>query len=502
MSRREKLAITLALLAYLLGLSGYVVYRYFRERDMQLAYLDDRLRVAANVARDAIGRDFHDDIAGIKDLSRERQVAISDTLNQVVESMDIKFVYSFVEVDGSFYFASDSDVDETKKNGIWKEYPEVTEPFRAAFEASQTFVEEVTDRWGSFRSIAVPFKNANGQTYMMGADVTMATVISKAREAAFQAFAEALYFMALLVPLALSYISHLRQQNKRLESMVAERTQRISSLIDQTKRYLPPQLYTEIVGGHNVAVQRRVKLTVFFSDVKDFTAITEQMEAETLARLLNTYLSEMSKIALKYGGTIDKYVGDAMMVFFGAPEFVSDQHHAQQCARMAVEMREKLKELRADWADIGVVRSFHVRMGISTGYCTVGSFGSEFKMDYTAIGTFVNLAARLQSVSEPDRILISEETRLHCRGIAEVIERDKIHLKGIAEAVTCFELVGIAGDEAVTHLKQTEAGFELRTIAWRSDAYPREKDRIVRDLREALALAEGEIDTGSASQAA
>jgi len=117
-----------------------------------------------------------------------------------------------------------------------------------------------------------------------------------------------------------------------------------------------------------------------------------------LSVLLNQYLSEMTAIAERHGATIDKFVGDAIMVFFGAPSATSDRDHALRAVRMAIEMQERLVALRDGWLAEGVERPFHVRMGINTGHASIGAFGSGSRLEYTAIGRQVNLAARLQAV--------------------------------------------------------------------------------------------------------
>ncbi len=238
----------------------------------------------------------------------------------------------------------------------------------------------------------------------------------------------------------------IEEMNKDLEKTVAQRTKTIEVLNDKMKHYLSPQLYASIVGGERDTSREkhyRKKLTIFFSDVVNFTATTETMEAEDLSKLLNTYLDSMAVVAEKYGGTIDKYVGDAIMVFFGDPEFTSDKDHALRAVKMAMEMQEKLAALRLEWADQGLERPFHARMGINTGYCTIGNFGSESKMDYTIIGGNVNLAARYQGAAEPDSILMSYETYMLVREDIECIETGQYSFKGIAVPVKAYTPVRV-----------------------------------------------------------
>ena len=131
---------------------------------------------------------------------------------------------------------------------------------------------------------------------------------------------------------------------------------------------------------------------MFFSDIVGFTELADQLESEELTTLLNEYLTEMSLIALDHGATIDKFVGDSVMVFFGDPETRGVRQDALACVKMAIAMRDRLVGLNESWKQSGISKKMTCRMGIHTGYCTVGNFGSEERMDYTIIGGTVNTA--------------------------------------------------------------------------------------------------------------
>ena len=147
----------------------------------------------------------------------------------------------------------------------------------------------------------------------------------------------------------------------------------------------------------------RKKLTVFFSDIQGFTELTDRLEPEVLSYLINNYLNEMSNIALKYGGTIDKFVGDAILIFFGDPETKGEKEDATACVLMALEMRERMEHLRKKWEDNGISSSLRIRIGTNTGFCNVGKFGSEDRLDYAIIGGRVNLASRLEPSATHNR---------------------------------------------------------------------------------------------------
>ncbi|MCB2106258.1 MAG: HAMP domain-containing protein [Rhodobacteraceae bacterium] len=250
-------------------------------------------------------------------------------------------------------------------------------------------------------------------------------------------------------------LRELEALNLNLEKRVKDRThdlasanQKLATLSEQLSRYLSPQIYESIFEGRQ-AVEistKRKQLTVFFSDVKDFTATTEDLQPEELNFILNDYLTRMTATALKYGATIDKYVGDAMLVFFGDPSTRGVQEDAIACVKMAVAMQREMVDLRAKWVDMGYPRPLHMRIGINTGFCNVGNFGSDLRMDYTIIGAEVNLAARLESICEPDGVVISGHTYQLVKNEIDAVPQDPIQVKGISKPVTPYRVHGIFDD--------------------------------------------------------
>jgi class 3 adenylate cyclase len=214
-------------------------------------------------------------------------------------------------------------------------------------------------------------------------------------------------------------------------------------LANKLKLYLPHQFVETLASADAAPDYRRRRLTIFFSDVQGFTRWTDKLEPEDVREMLNRYLSEMSAIAIKWGGTIDKFIGDAMMIFFGDPEFTNDRDHARRCVRMALEMQGKMRELRARWENIGFDEPLGIKMGINTGYATVGNFGSENRLNYTALGSAVNLASRLQATCAPDRITISHPTYLLVEDEIACESRGRIEAKGFIEPVEIYEVVGV-----------------------------------------------------------
>jgi class 3 adenylate cyclase len=198
----------------------------------------------------------------------------------------------------------------------------------------------------------------------------------------------------------------------------------------------------------------------------------------------------MSAIALKHGGTVDKFIGDAILIFFGDPETKGTQEDARSCLRMAIEMQRRLAELNAKWRDAGIEQPFRVRMGINTGFCNVGNFGSADRMDYTIIGAEANLAARLQAVAEPGQIVISYETYALVREISAARQLAPISMKGISREVVPYAIEGMLDADGrrtrmfSEHLLGLDLDFDPSLVET-SDA---ERARTV--LRDALAALE------------
>lgn len=236
-------------------------------------------------------------------------------------------------------------------------------------------------------------------------------------------------------------ILHDQVHNKRLE--ISEKNKQLQSVSTHLAKYIPPQLFDKIMDGEvdfHVGAKKKM-LTIFFSDIVSFTEMSDRMESEKLTMMLNMYLDSMTKIALRYGGTIDKYIGDAIMVFFGDPSTKGAKVDACQCALMALEMRQKLTELREIWLKQGIDEHLEVRMGINAGYCAVGNFGSEFRMDYTIIGSSVNLASRLLTSGTPGQIIISEEAYSLIKDSITCKENGLISAKGFAHPIKTYEIL-------------------------------------------------------------
>ncbi|MGL1934284.1 MAG: PAS domain S-box protein [Fibrobacterales bacterium] len=256
-------------------------------------------------------------------------------------------------------------------------------------------------------------------------------------------------------------------------------------LTNKLSKYLSPQLYKSIfTGKKDVKVETvRKKLSVFFSDIHGFTELTDSIEPEILEKFLNQYLNEMSIIALKYEGTIDKFIGDAILVFFGDPESHGEKKDAILCVKMALEMKEKLKELRKIWKNTGLFEPLKIRIGINTGYCNVGNFGSTDRMDYTIIGGQVNVASRLETNAELDQILISHETYVQVQDVIMCNHIGAVQVKGIAHSIETYEVICLKEEFIPDNqlLSKEMDGFSIKI-----DIHSVEKAKAISFLGEAI----------------
>jgi len=260
---------------------------------------------------------------------------------------------------------------------------------------------------------------------------------------------------------------------KLREEDLTEKTAVLKALSTKLAKYLAPQVYNSIfTGRQNVEIaSTRKKLTIFFSDIADFTESTDSLEPEELTNVLNHYLTEMSKVALEYGATIDKYVGDGITAFFGDPE-------------------KRMQELQSEWLERGLEKPFQIRIGINTGFCTVGNFGSEDRMDYTLNGSEVNLAARLESHAEVGGILLGHETYSLVKDTVLAEERVALTVKGFAKPVRSYAVVGLYDDLAHKGriIRRDQEGMAL--VIDRSKLTKKGKAEAIKAIKDALSQLE------------
>ena len=231
---------------------------------------------------------------------------------------------------------------------------------------------------------------------------------------------------------------------------------------DRLSKYLSPQICEQIFSDVEFDTGTgRKKLTIFFSDIVNFTSITESMEAEELSGFLNIYLTIMCKIALKYGGTIDKFIGDSVMIFFGDPQSKGPEQDALACCNMGIEMLafvEKNEELFKE--QFNFPEKLEIRIGVHSGVCSVGNFGSDQRLDYTVIGRAVNVAARLEQAAPNNSMLFSNSTKSLLGDTFQVSDSIEVKAKGIDRPIIGYILTNQVSKRSLVTVK--EEGISLK----------------------------------------
>jgi len=249
-------------------------------------------------------------------------------------------------------------------------------------------------------------------------------------------------------------VQELSEKNESLEDVVSERTQ---SLIeanqrnltlhqDLLKRFLAPKVADQFCNAlkkagsnENLSIQtKRKNMTIFFSDIRHFTQTTGQLEPEEVCSLINDYFTEMNIIVEEFGGTLDKFIGDAVMVFFNDPD--KQDNHPLRAINMAIAMQKRMQALKFKWLTYGLEDSLQLGMGIATGYVNVGSYGSEDRLSYTTFGSHVNLAARLVDMAKPNEIYISHRTWTQVNDVIDCTKLGSIDVKGFSLPVQHYSI--------------------------------------------------------------
>ena len=233
-----------------------------------------------------------------------------------------------------------------------------------------------------------------------------------------------------------SQAAQLAQWNLRLEERVQEQVGQLKRL-SRLKGFFSPQLAEAIVaGGEELLKTHRREISVVFIDLRGFTAFTDRAEPEEVMQLLHAYHAAMGAIVLAHGGTLERFAGDSVMVFFNDPLPVDQP--AQQAVRMALAMQQAFPPLGAVWAQRGF--ELGLGCGIAQGYATLGVIGFEGRWDYAAIGNVTNLAARLCAEAASGQVLVDRKTMANVEAMVEAAPLGPLTLKGLSHAVPAFAI--------------------------------------------------------------
>ena len=243
----------------------------------------------------------------------------------------------------------------------------------------------------------------------------------------------------------LCHFRHIYREYVHYEARAEQVVGRLStmvSVINKLTRFIPPQVWEPIVKADSPVnvVNKRAKLTIMFSDIVGFTELSDSLSADNLADILNTYMHCMTLIANKHGAVLDKFIGDGMVCFFGEPNSRGPRQDALDCVAMAIDMRREMRTLRQKWRLMGF-EGLYIRIGITTGYCHVGNFGSNNRLSYTLIGKEANLASRLEAVAGKGEIYISESTHDYIAHDFDCEYAGAFPLKGFDDKVSAWKVL-------------------------------------------------------------
>jgi class 3 adenylate cyclase len=242
--------------------------------------------------------------------------------------------------------------------------------------------------------------------------------------------------------LQMKHVEEMDRLNHRLEARVEEQMAELVRT-GELKRFMPHQVAESLLAGNLPASEgfERRKVTLLFADMVGFTDLSDSLEPEELAELLNQYLREMSSVAVAHGGTLDNYMGDGLMVLFGAPKRADEAAQARSAIRAAFAMKDRCDELAGDIRSRGIPADLRIRVGVNTGHCTVGVFGSDLMRAYKAVGFVVNMAARLQTAADPGTVLAGFRTYALVKDRVRATQREPLSLKGAARPVEAWEIL-------------------------------------------------------------
>jgi len=463
------------LLLNVLATVFFAFHTYTVEKTAFLKGVDSRLMAAARALPHILPADYHDralNADSIKD-AEYRQLMVD--LNHYARETSLVYLYTYVRGDdGHFYVASSNatleELLDDEATRYFTRYKQPSELMIQAYENDLEAILEITDEHGSFRSYFLRMLSPGGRPYLVGADIDIHFVREKIHRTLLHSILAGLLMFAAIF--AISYLvsssiagdlQRLAKETERIGQFRLEHNElrrrmitalevdKLMSAVDNMKtnlrsfrKFVPADLVRELVASGEEAELggQRNRLTVYFSDIVGFTNVAEQMDPEALVDHLGEYLGAMSDEILQHKGTVDKYIGDAIMAFWGAPK-PNPQHPLDAC-RAALKNQQRLQALRVDWRARGLPE-LHARIGINTGELIVGNVGSETRLDYTVLGDSVNLAARLEGLGKyyGTEILISEPTYAEVREHVIVRPLDKVAVKGKTTGVMVYALLAL-----------------------------------------------------------
>jgi class 3 adenylate cyclase len=454
-----------------LGMSTYYSVRSFIRQDIR-----QRLHDLAGVVALQIDGEEHKRILLRSDEKTETYLKIKKQLQAVRDKSEgVRFVYTIRRDPlGKIMFVVDAEEKPEDLSHVGDAYEQATPLMIATFDAPyETHVENkfYTDQWGTWLSAYAPIFSRNGDLAgVVGMDVSAKHVLAYENQFLLFVIIVCAIVTGVVISIGVLFSRSIskpllvlsKDMNKiqrfeldetlDLKSRVIEinsmRTavENMKNGLRSFRKYVPADLVAELIqlGKEAVLSAEKREVTVFLSDITDFTTVSEKLSPEELAAHLRRYFRGMSSAILKNHGTIDKYIGDAIMAFWGAPHPLDG--HAIYACRSALECQWYLEGINREWAQKGVP-TLSTRIGLNTGQVVVGNFGYEERLNYTAMGDNVNLASRLEGLNKyyGTRIIISESTYAQVSTEFEARMLDVVAVKGKTKGIAIYELVAEKG---------------------------------------------------------
>ncbi len=455
------------LTSIVLGLSTFYSLRSFIRQDIR-----ERLHDIAGVVALQIDGEELQSIRLRSDEKTEAYLKIKKQLQAVRDkSSGARFAYTVRrDPSGKIVFVVDAEENPKILSHVGDVYTQATPLLRAIFSAPyETHVEDVfyTDDWGTWLSGYAPILSRSGDLAgAVGIDISAQQVIAYENRHLFSIVLACAIVAGVVIVIGVFFSRSISKpllvlsgdmnkiqrfeldETTELQSRVIE-INSMSTAVENMKnglrsfrKYVPADLVAELIQLGKVAVLSAEKreVTVFLSDIADFTAVSEKLSPEELVANLRRYFRGMSTAILKNHGTIDKYIGDAIMAFWGAPHSLDG--HAIRACRSALECQCYLERINREWAQKGAP-ILSTRIGLNTGQVVVGNFGYEERLNYTAMGDNVNLASRLEGLNKyyGTRIIISESTYAQASTEFEARMLDVVAVKGKTKGIAIYELV-------------------------------------------------------------
>lgn len=462
----------------LLATGFFTAQNYYTEKKAFLAGVDDLLVSATAAVPHILADDFHDRAVAPGVIAEAEHVSNREGLNRFANRTGIYYLYTYVVTANNEVYATSTnerpDADPEIYSDYWELYEEPPAEMLEALRQGKDIFLEYSDEWGSFRSHFQSARSPSGQPYLIGSDLEIQFIEEHLQETLKQSLGiGALLFVLILMVssfISLVLASEIRRLTDETEtigrfqleknsipkrSLSTTELEQLAGAVESMKtnlrsfrKFVPEDLVRQLVASGQEAGLggKQERLTVFFADLAGFTSLAEQISTDELVRYLERYFSVMSHEILSQQGTLDKFIGDAVMAFWGAP--TANEHHAELACRAAIRCQQSMNELRKELKAEGAP-DLHVRIGINTGDLIVGNIGTEKRLDYTVLGDTVNVAARLEGLNKiyETALLISADTWEVVQDKVLARPLDRVALRGKKSSALVYELVAML-DEA------------------------------------------------------